>query len=78
MKYALAAAGLLMAFPALAAPAGQAVFSDIRYDSQSRVDSEAFDAAKSYENPILPGYYPDPSIERVGNDYYMVNSTFAY
>ncbi len=78
MKYALAAAGLLMASPALAAPAGQAVFSDIRYDSQSRVDSEAFDAAKSYENPILPGYYPDPSIERVGNDYYMVNSTFAY
>ncbi|MDF2904735.1 MAG: xylB3 [Herbinix sp.] len=29
-------------------------------------------------NPILPGFYPDPSICRVGKDYYMVNSTFAY
>lgn len=30
------------------------------------------------DNPILPGFYPDPSICRVGEDYYMVNSTFAY
>ncbi len=78
MKYALTFAALLAATPAVAAPAGQAVFSDIRYESQSRSDGKAFDPAKSYENPILPGYYPDPSIERVGNDYYMVNSTFAY
>jgi len=31
-----------------------------------------------YRNPILPGFYPDPSICRVGEDYYLVNSTFAY
>lgn len=31
-----------------------------------------------YQNPILAGFYPDPSICRVGNDFYMVNSTFAY
>lgn len=29
-------------------------------------------------NPILPGFYPDPSICRVDEDYYMVTSTFAY
>ncbi len=29
-------------------------------------------------NPILKGFYPDPSICRVGEDYYLVNSTFAY
>lgn len=29
-------------------------------------------------NPILPGFYPDPSICAVGSDYYIVNSTFAY
>jgi xylan 1,4-beta-xylosidase len=29
-------------------------------------------------NPILSGFYPDPSIVRVGSDYYLVNSTFAY
>ncbi|MDH7603391.1 MAG: glycoside hydrolase family 43 protein [Melioribacter sp.] len=31
-----------------------------------------------FANPILAGFYPDPSICRVGNDYYLVNSTFAY
>lgn len=33
---------------------------------------------KSYENPILRGFHPDPSILRRGDDYYMVNSTFQY
>ncbi|WP_207494769.1 glycoside hydrolase family 43 protein [Aridibaculum aurantiacum] len=33
---------------------------------------------KQYTNPILSGFYPDPSIVRVGEDYYMVNSTFSY
>jgi alpha-N-arabinofuranosidase len=31
-----------------------------------------------YSNPILQGFYPDPSIVRVGADYYLVNSTFAW
>lgn len=25
-------------------------------------------------NPILSGFYPDPSICRAGDDYYIVNS----
>ena len=29
-------------------------------------------------NPILPGFYPDPSICRVGEDFYLVNSSFEY
>ncbi|MBO4899935.1 MAG: family 43 glycosylhydrolase [Lachnospiraceae bacterium] len=29
-------------------------------------------------NPILPGFYPDPSICAVGEDFYIVNSSFAY
>jgi xylan 1,4-beta-xylosidase len=33
---------------------------------------------KTFQNPILPGFYPDPSICRVGEDYYLVNSTFEY
>ena len=32
----------------------------------------------TFRNPILPGFYPDPSICRVGEDYYLVNSTFEY
>src|SRR4029077_6149581 len=31
-----------------------------------------------YNNPILCGFYPDPSICRVGDDYYLVTSTFSY
>jgi xylan 1,4-beta-xylosidase len=27
-------------------------------------------------NPILPGFNPDPSICRVGRDYYIATSTF--
>ena len=28
--------------------------------------------------PVLPGFHPDPSICRVGEDYYLVNSSFEY
>jgi xylan 1,4-beta-xylosidase len=29
-------------------------------------------------NPILPGFHPDPSIVRAGDDYYIANSTFEW
>jgi xylan 1,4-beta-xylosidase len=29
-------------------------------------------------NPILPGFHPDPSILRVGDDYYLATSTFEW
>ena len=32
----------------------------------------------NFRNPILPGCYPDPSICRVDDDYYLVTSTFEY
>lgn len=34
----------------------------------------------SYEikNPLLPGFYPDPSIVRVEDDFYMVTSSFSF
>lgn len=31
-----------------------------------------------YKNPILEGFSPDPSVCAVGDDYYLVTSTFAY
>jgi len=34
--------------------------------------------SRSFRNPILPGCYPDPSICRLGEDYYLVSSTFEY
>jgi len=35
-------------------------------------------ANSGYNNPILGGDYPDPSVLRVGNDYYLTNSSFDY
>ncbi len=35
-------------------------------------------APSTFQNPILSGYHPDPSICRVGDDYYLVNSTFEW
>jgi xylan 1,4-beta-xylosidase len=31
-----------------------------------------------YKNPIIPGFNPDPSACRVGEDYYLVTSSFEY
>lgn len=33
---------------------------------------------KAFRNPILPGFYPDPSICRAGEDYYLITSSFEY
>ncbi|WP_066195761.1 MULTISPECIES: glycoside hydrolase family 43 protein [Gracilibacillus] len=33
---------------------------------------------KTFKNPIIPGFYPDPSVCRVEEDYYLVTSSFEY
>ena len=35
-------------------------------------------AQKTFRNPIITGMNPDPSICRVGDDFYLVTSTFEY
>ncbi|NCC50507.1 MAG: glycoside hydrolase family 43 protein, partial [Spartobacteria bacterium] len=32
----------------------------------------------NFRNPVLPGFHPDPSVCRVGGDYYLVTSSFEY
>jgi xylan 1,4-beta-xylosidase len=39
---------------------------------------ESFAASTSYTNPILAGDYADPSIVKVGDDFYMTHSLFRY
>lgn len=34
--------------------------------------------ARTYQNPVQRGFFPDPSVIRVNDDYYMVNSSFQY
>ncbi|MCM3626106.1 glycoside hydrolase family 43 protein [Paenibacillus glycanilyticus] len=31
-----------------------------------------------YSNPVISGFHPDPSVCRVGDDYYLVTSSFEY
>ena len=46
----------------------------------TRLSSSEFPSSplKSYQNPVICGFYPDPSICRVDNDYFLVNSSFEY
>ncbi len=32
----------------------------------------------TYTNPVIPGFHSDPSVCRVGDDYYLITSTFEY
>lgn len=31
-----------------------------------------------YRNPVIPGFYPDPSVCRAGEDFYLCNSSFEF
>ncbi|EWH08866.1 alpha-L-arabinofuranosidase [Catenovulum agarivorans DS-2] len=33
---------------------------------------------KNFKNPIIPGFAPDPTITKVGEDYYLANSSFEF
>lgn len=32
----------------------------------------------TFTNPVIPGFHSDPSVCRVGDDYYLITSTFEY
>ncbi|PZO92225.1 MAG: glycoside hydrolase 43 family protein [Sphingomonas sanxanigenens] len=73
----LAAALLLL--PGAAQAAGPvARFDWFDYRGADPADAQAKAGPGDYRNPILSGFYSDPSITRVGDDYYLVSSTFAY
>jgi alpha-N-arabinofuranosidase len=73
----------LTADPALAASAipidaaPRAYFNWFEYTGHDGVFDQPLPAG-SYRNPVLAGFYPDPSITRVGDTFYLVNSTFTY
>src|SRR4051812_40779427 len=49
------------------------------YEGHDSIYDEQRAGPNDYLNPILAGFYPDPSITRgEGDNYYLVNSTFAY
>jgi xylan 1,4-beta-xylosidase len=77
MKHLATLAFTLALSSAFAAGPAPVAFESFTYTGRDT----AFEAplpAGHYRNPILAGYYPDPSICRVGDDYYLINSTFAH
>lgn len=38
----------------------------------------AAQSGRQYSNPVIPGFHPDPSVCKVGDDFYLVNSSFQY
>lgn len=50
-------------------------FKEIQAYFENRLGASA---EELYHNPICRGMHPDPSIVRVGEDYYMVNSSFVF
>lgn len=61
-----------------------ATFDDFTYSVEGKTVKGEDSIQNTYAdnsqpiNPLLPGCYPDPSICRAGNDYYLVNSSFAF
>lgn len=53
------------------------VFTEFTYQGEDGVYKNHLLKADEFYNPILQGCYPDPSITRKGNDYYLVCSSFA-
>lgn len=54
-----------------------AVFTDFSYQGNDLIYKDNPLQQDEFYTPILQGCYPDPSITRKGNDYYLVNSSFS-
>lgn len=71
-RFILALATCLAILPAFAS---DVVFTEVRYTGD---DGGPAVGPTQYRNPVVAGFYPDPSAIRVGDDFYLVNSTFGY
>jgi xylan 1,4-beta-xylosidase len=79
LKYSFAAVALLAVSTTITAAetaetSTWAQFSAFTYNGKTAIAPKAGE----YLNPIIAGFHPDPSICRVGDDYYLVNSAFNY
>ncbi|MCW3835716.1 glycoside hydrolase family 43 protein [Sphingomonas canadensis] len=79
---ALAVASFLLAPQAQAqvpaSPGAWASFDWFEYSGRDPHDAAGRPGQGEYANPVLQGFYPDPSVTRVGDEFYLVNSTFAW
>src|SRR5690606_9371460 len=73
LKHGVAA--LLASLLAAGACAGEARFIAVDYRGD---DGGPSPTASQFRNPVVSGFYPDPSAIRVGDDFYLVTSSFGY
>ena len=65
-------------FMATGAMAQSAPFKYFSYEGNDSRFDKTIDNANEYFNPVMAGFYPDPSICRKGDTYYLVNSSFSF
>ena len=70
----MVAAGVM----ATGAMAQTATFKYCSYEGNDSRFDKTIDNANEYFNPVMAGFYPDPSICRKGDTYYLVNSSFSF
>lgn len=46
--------------------------------AQNGLDQSFYQEVKTYTNPVLPGDHPDPTLLKVGDDFYHCGSTFHF
>lgn len=63
---------------ALSGPANAQTRATFDYVEYEALDETPPAPEGFYRNPVLPGFHPDPSIVKVGDDFYAVNSTFSW
>jgi len=59
--------------------AGEALFTSLSYEGDDDYyRNNPLPDRHSFYNPVIPGWASDPSMCKVGDDYYLVTSTFTY
>ena len=74
-KLAILSLSMLLA---VGAQAQTASFDYFKYKGNDARFNVSIDPTHQYYNPVLAGFYPDPSVCRVGDTYYLVNSSFTF
>ena len=62
-----------LATPVCATATPTASFDYVAYEGQQETVADG-----EFANPVVPGFHPDPSIVKVGDDFYLTNSTFSW
>jgi xylan 1,4-beta-xylosidase len=68
---------IALALCAVRASAQDVTFNGFEYQGHDEVFAAPLPAG-SFRNPILAGFYSDPSVTRAGDRFYLVTSTFSY